>query len=192
MSKILEKNFSSKIKNFNLVNHSIKSNNLKNILQNKKFDLIIGSSILHHLPDYSKIIEILSNNLNKNGIMYFNREPIHNTECIRANYFGRKLCSIFNFISNSLINSKTFVNLFYPNKLKAENAQSVAILMFQDGVSILPFKQLIKNQKFEILIYRKYNRRLTSTLSFIENYYMKFLRDDIFGNTMFAIALKKK
>jgi len=42
------------------------------------------------------------------------------------------------------------------------------------------------------LFHRKYNRRATAFMSYLENKWLKKLRKDIFKNTLFSIGMQKK
>jgi ubiquinone/menaquinone biosynthesis C-methylase UbiE len=58
-------------------------------LGKEQFDLITCYSVLHHLPDYLSVIEMLCAFLKKGGVMYLDHEgpPFHQSE--RANHSSR-------------------------------------------------------------------------------------------------------
>jgi 2-polyprenyl-3-methyl-5-hydroxy-6-metoxy-1,4-benzoquinol methylase len=189
MTKFLIKKYKKKYHKFKILNLSLKSNNTTKILKKKKFDLILGSSILHHFPKYEIVINKLFERLNDNGIMYFNREPLGKSDCIKPKIYQKIFSSLIAIISN-LILSSFIKKILYPKKIKAANAKNIAIHMFKNGVSLKPFKKL-KSKGCKIIIFRKYNRRITSFLMNMENNILSNFKSDIFGNTMFAISLKK-
>ena len=189
MTKFLIKKYKKKYHKFKILNLSLKSNNTTKILKKKKFDLILGSSILHHFPKYEIVINKLFEHLNDNGIMYFNREPLGKSDCIKPKIYQKIFSSLIAIMSN-LILSSFIKKILYPKKIKAANAKNIAIHMFKNGVSLKPFKKL-KSKGCKIIIFRKYNRRITSFLMNMENNILSNFKSDIFGNTMFAISLKK-
>jgi hypothetical protein len=78
----------------------------------------------------------------------------------------------------------------WPGKVKAEDASAIAIQMFRDGVATNAFRELAADG-FSVISHRKYNRRVSSLLSFAENKWMAPIRRDIFGNTLYGIVLQK-
>lgn len=190
MSKILADRFSNSCKSFEVINKSVSVEQLREVLKEKKFDFIIGSSILHHLPDYDKVVETLAEKLDERGIIYFVREPIHKDESEISGFLVSLLEKLYEGINNIMMSS-SIRKLLWPNKVKAEDAKEIALHMFTDGVSISIFKQLAQ-QDFSILFIRKYNRRVSSFFSYLENKWLGELRKDIFGNTLFSIAIQNK
>ena len=72
MCHILKERYSVYIKNghLNVINSAIEESNL----DEAEFDLITCYSVLHHLPDYVKTIQQLTNYLKKGGVMYLDHE----------------------------------------------------------------------------------------------------------------------
>lgn len=64
--------------------------------KSKKFDIIILSSVLHHLPHYQNTLEKLLNHLNDEGILLITHEPLRENDgsislCILLTFFIRNL-----------------------------------------------------------------------------------------------------
>jgi ubiquinone/menaquinone biosynthesis C-methylase UbiE len=172
-----------------IYNNSVNADFVQKELKDMKFDLIIGSSILHHLPDYKELIGIFAGLLNENGVMYFVREPIHKNECQPSGFIKNGFASIYGGINNFFMRPR-IKQMFWPEKTKQENPTKIGIHMFIEGVSVKPFYELTE-KGFHPLFHRKYNRRASSFYSYVENKWLRFLRKDIFGNTLFAIAIIK-
>ncbi|HPW37666.1 MAG TPA: class I SAM-dependent methyltransferase [Syntrophorhabdus sp.] len=189
MKSILEQRYSSKLNDINVIHASVTAEYIDRHLAGRHFDLIIGSSILHHLPDYDAVVEKLAKLLDFRGVMYFVREPIHKSECLQARIHQEFFNCIYEAI-NSILMKPLIKNYFWPQKKKQEDAKEIAIHMFKDGVSIKVFSALCNNG-FKLVIFRKYNRRVSSFFSFFENSWLKWTRKDIFGNTLFAIGVQK-
>lgn len=188
MGRILNERY-GKIVSMHIYSSSVTFDFIENKFRDSKFDLIIGSSILHHLPDYRLVVSSLSGLLDDGGIMYFVREPIYNNECNDSTKFRNILCAFYEGINKLFL--KTFIkNLFWSQKIKQESAKEIAIFMFKEGVSVQPFYDLTKSG-FNLLFHRKYNRRVSSFFSFLENKWLSDFRKDIYGNTLFSIAVIK-
>ena len=70
--------FESKCKERNLSHYKAKCAEIGSFLANtsSKFDLIVFSSALHHIEDYTSILKIAATRLNKNGFIYTIFDPI--------------------------------------------------------------------------------------------------------------------
>jgi len=189
MKKIILERYQNKIEELKIINDSVTADLLTKGIGEQTYDLIIGSSILHHLPDYSEIIKLLSSLLNNKGVIYFVREPIFRNECLKANKKQDFSNNIYTRI-NDLLLKPGLKKFLWPRKIKQENPKDIALHMFKDGVSVQPFKDLCATD-FKLIMFRKYNRRASSFFSFLENKWLKGTRMDIFGNTLFAIGLQK-
>jgi ubiquinone/menaquinone biosynthesis C-methylase UbiE len=189
MAKILDERYNKSCISFKIINRTVNAESLKNIFKDTKFDFIMGSSILHHLMDYDQVVLSLSELLKDGGIMYFVREPIHKDECRKSTIISNVLNFAYNTI-NSLLMSEKIRNYLWPSKIKAEDASKIAYHMFKNGVSLDVFRKLSENN-FSIQFTRKYNRRVSSFFSYVENKWLAFLRKDIFGNTLFSICIQK-
>ena len=189
MSRILIKQFEDKFEKFVIINQSIGKDFIENRLRDYKFDLIIGSSILHHLPDYDLVIHGLFQLLDESGIMYFVREPIAENDCQKGDMVNNIFSKIYGQISDWYL-KPIIRSVLWPQKVKQESQEKIAIHMFNAGVSFLPFRDLL--QKNELIFYRKYNRRASSFFSYMENKWLKLTRKDIFRNTLFSISIRKK
>lgn len=190
MVKVLENKFHDKFSSFKLTNESMTNELLLGKVFLNNYDLIIGSSILHHLLDYRDIIPTLAQRLKINGIMYFVREPIHVEECCSSGFIKNSLEVIYHFV-NSIFMYEFIRKKLWPQKIKAEKVTDIAYYMFKDGVSVKPFLKLINENNFKLITYRKYNRRLTGLLSYLENEWLNRLRKDVAGETLFSIAIQK-
>lgn len=188
---ILRARHSANCASFTLLHESVTADILPAQLNGRYYDLIAGSSILHHLPDYPDIVEILARALKPGGILYFNREPLHEDECAASSPFSTVWDKICAGLSDRMIRSP-LPRLLYPQKVKAESANNIAPLMFAEGISQTPFDNLVQSGEYELLLLRKYNRRFTAFLSRVENSWAARWRKDVFGNTMFAIALRRR
>ena len=186
---MLREGYEKSLFSFNIINQTVNAQTIQTLFKDAKFDLIMGSSILHHLLDYDQVIEALSEMLTDNGVMYFVREPIHRNECQPSNTITNFLERFYHFV-NALLMSTKVRKYFWPNKIKAEDSSSIAYHMYKEGISTAVFKKLTQ-QNFSIIFMRKYNRRVSSFLSYLENAWLGSLRKDIFGNTLFSICLQK-
>jgi ubiquinone/menaquinone biosynthesis C-methylase UbiE len=189
MLKILEERYKNKLNNIEILNASVSVEYVVDHLAGRKFDLIIGSSILHHLPDYDGIINELARLLNLNGVIYFVREPINKYECANAKIY----INIFNYIYesiNAFFLKPEIKRILWPKKEKQEDTKEIAVHMFKEGISVKSFLDLCK-MNYRLIVFRKYNRRASSFFSFVENKWFKWTRKDIFGNTLFAIGIQK-
>ena len=185
MIEVLMKRCASRCASFNAINESVNGSTLPQLLAEKKFDMIIGSSILHHILDYEQVVEILVNHLNEHGVLYILREPLHKSEILKSTYFSDLLDSFYSSIQHVVMHPRV-VGLLWPAKLKAEPCDLVGLQAFQDGVSTKPFRS------HRILFFRKYNRRTPLTfLSYLENKWLGQFRKDRFGDTWFSICIKK-
>lgn len=187
MAGILINRYRNRIEKMRINNESI---NVETVdLITEKFDLIIGSSILHHLPDYAAVVKKLADKLADNGIMYFVREPLGRNDCKPSNVIKDIFESIFRNIDYLIL--KPFIKkILWPQKVKQEDSKRIAPVMYDEGISLSIFNGL-KTKGFSILFLRKYNRRATSFFSYMENKWLSFVRKDTFGNTLFSIALQK-
>ncbi|WP_319409719.1 class I SAM-dependent methyltransferase [uncultured Desulfosarcina sp.] len=188
MSNMLSQRYAARCNSFRVINTSVMVENLR-ALKMEKYDLIIGSSILHHLLDYKEVIITLSNMLVRYGVMYFVREPIHEDEC-RPNNFFSDVLDLFYSYANSVLMLPLIRHLIWPRKVKAEDATYIAYHMFKKGVSTNVFKELVQNE-YKIIFMRKYNRRVSSLLSYFENSWLRKFRKDIYGNTLWSIGLQR-
>lgn len=190
MSSILKQRHEKKCSSFKIINQSVTAENLRKYIDKEEsYDLILGSSILTHLLDYDQVVETLAGFLKETGVIYFVREPIHRNEveepCLISNIFER-----FYHLVYLIMMRQWVVKIFWPKKLKAENVTKIAPHMFKDGISMVPFQKLCKERYF-MLFKRKYNRRPSSFMSFLENKWLSRFRKDIYGNTLFSIALQR-
>jgi hypothetical protein len=149
----------------------------------------MGSSILHHLPDYDGVIKKLAGLLNSEGVIYFVREPVYRHDCKKSSLW-QNLFNRFYESVNAFFLLPVIKRILWPTKEKQEDAREIAVHMFKEGVSIKSFSELCRND-FKRVIYRKYNRRASSFFSYVENSWLKFTRKDLFGNTLFAIGIQK-
>jgi SAM-dependent methyltransferase len=174
-------------KSFRIISDSVTVEQLRRDFYTERYDLIMGSSILHHLPDYPDIISVLSQLLAGGGVMYFVREPIHRDECRPSNFLCDALESFYSSV-NALLMLPSVRSRFWPNKVKAEDMTKILHPKLSDGVSIQAFEKLLKTN-FRMVFMRKYNRRVSWLLSYLENKWLASLRKDIFENTLFSIGL---
>jgi ubiquinone/menaquinone biosynthesis C-methylase UbiE len=105
MCAVMKKQFEnyyrkSKLK---IINSSIEDT----LFDEQEFDLIACYSVLHHLPDYEKVIRTLSTYLRVGGIMYLDHESLRYSKRERSkktsniDRLGRRL----HFQTNSLLNN---------------------------------------------------------------------------------------
>lgn len=92
---------------------------------------------------------------------------------------------------NAILFMPAIRNRLWPGKVKAKDASGIAIHMYRDGVSMKVFDGLTRGA-YSPLFKRKYNRRLSGWLSSLENKWLSRLRKDVYGNTLFAIAIQKQ
>jgi len=189
MSGILRERYGDCCSGFRIINEHVNARLLSQLSEGRRFDLVMGSSILHHLLDYEEIIKGLAETLNPGGLMYFVREPIHKEECIQGKWPSDLLEAVYTRI-NSVMMLPWLKKIFWPGKVKAEDASDIAYQMFKDGVSTGMFMNLAR-QGFRVVFNRKYNRRVSSFMSYMENKWLARMRKDIFGNTLFSMCLQK-
>ena len=195
MEKILTARYSGLCNNLRILNQSVSGEAISNLDITNKYDLIMGSSILHHIVDYETVVEELSKRLMPNGVMYFVREPIHRDDCVVRAGGMRVVVELFAWIYgmiNNMYMAPIVRKYLFPGKIKAEDASQVAYHMFKDGVSTKPFDKLIQSKLYNRMFHRRYNRRLSTAFSYVENEWLKYLRKDIFGNTLYSICLQKR
>ncbi len=177
ITKILLSRYKYRVRNIKVLQGSISVKYIDENLIGNKFDLIIGGSILHQLPDYEEVVKKLSWMLNVNGVMYFAREPIHKRECAGFKKWQDRANGIYGYMDSRVS--------------KPEDAKKPDFYMSREGVSRKPFMVLCEAD-YKLVIYRKYNRRASSFLSFLENKWFKRSRMDIYGNTMFSIGIQRQ
>jgi ubiquinone/menaquinone biosynthesis C-methylase UbiE len=75
LSKEMQQEMKKKLKNSNISHHLC---DIDSFLETntKKFDFVMISSVLHHLPDYNKTLFSLIKHVNKKGIIYATHEPL--------------------------------------------------------------------------------------------------------------------
>lgn len=176
MTKILLSRFKYRVRNLRVLEASVSVKYLEENLIGNKYDLILGSSILHQLPDHEEVVKKLSRMLNVNGVMYFVREPVHKRECAGSTKWRRRANGVYEYVDSFLS--------------KPENAKRMDFHVCREGVSRKPFMDLCE-AGYRLAIYRKYNRRASSFMSYVENRWLGRTRIDICGNTMFSIGIQR-
>ena len=189
MSDILFERYGKLCRDITIINESVTGDTLVRILREEKFDLIMGSSILHHLLDYEQIVRRISGNIAEGGVLYFVREPIARDECQSGNFWSDYIEKIY-CMTSSLLMTPFIRARLWPGKIKAEDTSNIAFHMFKDGISTKVFREL-ETQGFIFVFTRRYNRRVSSFLSYVENKWLAPLRKDIYGNTLFSICMRK-
>jgi SAM-dependent methyltransferase len=190
MSELITDRYAKSCRSFKIINDSVTAGQLTRDFSAEKFDLVMGSSILHHLPDYPAIVMMLSQLLASGGVMYFVREPIYRNECKPGNFLSTTLERFFNSI-NKILMSPSIRSRLWPKKVKAEDASKTYSPELDEGVSTQVLDELLRTN-FRLVFKRKYNRRVSWILSYVENKWLAALRKDIFGNTLFSIGLQSK
>ena len=190
MRDILTERYAGQCASFEVAIDSVSAGQLRELGRSGEFDLVMGSSILHHLPDYKEVVPLLGDKLAPGGVMYLVREPILRAEVVEAGTLKNILEVLYNRVAHFYMKPSIRARL-WPGKVKAEDARPIAIHMFKDGVSTQPFQQLIADQHYQKLFHRKYNRRPSAFFSYVENEWLKGLRKDIYGNTLFAMGVQK-
>jgi len=190
MTRILTSRHAARCTEFSVISGSVTAGLLDNMHGAGEFDLVLGSSILHHLPDYEDVVRSLAGLIAPGGLMYFVREPIHRDECATPGVLSRVSEYCFRK-ADGLLMTPVVRKRLWPAKVKAEDASAIAIQMFRDGVTTRIFRGL-ENGGFRRIAYRRYNRRVSSFFSFLENKWCAPLRKDIFGNTLYSICLQKE
>ncbi len=189
MAETLRQRFSHRCRHFEVITCSASAENVR--FGDGPYDIIMGSSILHHLPDYAEVIPTLADQLSPGGVLYFVREPIHRDDCAPASFLADFLERRYAAI-NRILMRPAMQRRFWPRKVKAEDARDVAVHMFGDGVSMRPFQQLARRPEFTLIGQRKYNRRLSAALCYLENAWLKRLRKDVFGNTLYSVIVQRR
>lgn len=190
MAEILRERFAKRCAAFTIINRSVTANLLRNDLPGGNFDLIMGSSTLHHLPQYDEVISALASLLAENGILYIVREPIHRDECQPATAFVNLVEGCYAGL-NGILMSPVIRRRLWPQKVKAEQSATVGIHALKDGVATTAFLDL-ERRGFARLFHRKYNRRASAFLSYLENKWLAGIRKDIYGNTLWSWAVQRR
>ncbi|WP_084448373.1 class I SAM-dependent methyltransferase [Desulfovibrio inopinatus] len=190
MGEILKKSCEGLCESFELHCASASRKVVKDVVGSRRFDIVIGSSVLHHIPDYADLIDAIADTVDEGGGLYFVREPLHIEECSPPQIIHRLFFYIIDSL-NSFMFKARIQKLLYPQKIKAESAVDIGVHMYKNGVSLEPFYALTQ-KGFSVLSLRKYNRRLTTFLSKLENVWCSSLRKDHFGNTLYSISMLKE
>ena len=177
ITKILLSRYKYRVRNIKVLQASVSVRYIDENLVGNKYDLILGSSILHQLPDYEEVVKKLSWLLNVNGVMYFVREPVHKRECAEFGKWQGRAKGVYEYMDSILS--------------KPEDTKKMDFYTCKEGVSVKPFVDLCEGD-YKRVIYRKYNRRGSSFLSYLENKWFRRSRVDICGNTMFSIGLQRR
>ena len=177
ITKILLARYKYRVRNIKVLEGSVSARYIDENLVGNKYDLILGGSILHQLPDYEEVVKKLSWMLNVNGVMYFAREPIHKREGAGFKKWQDRAKGIYEYMDSMAS--------------KPEEAKKPDFYMAREGISRKPFMVLCEAD-YKLAIYRKFNRRSSSFLSFLENKWFKRSRMDIYGNTMFSIGIQRQ
>jgi 2-polyprenyl-3-methyl-5-hydroxy-6-metoxy-1,4-benzoquinol methylase len=188
MSELITDRYAKSCKGFKIINDTVTAGQLKKDFYTDKYDLVMGSSILHHLPDYPDIVKGLSELVASGGVMYFVREPIYRDECKPGNFLSDTLEKVYHSI-NGLLMSPSIRSRLWPNKVKAEDSSKITSPELDEGVSTQVFDDLLRTN-FRLVFMRKYNRRVSWIMSYVENKWLAALRKDVFGNTLFSIGLQ--
>lgn len=189
MGEILAVRYGKLVKQFRVIPDSVTVEAIDTAVGNESFDLIIGSSILHHLIDYDRIVLTLSALLADGGVMYFVREPIHRRECREGSVITDVLSQVYGLINNQLMR-RGIRDLLWPKKVKAEDASAIAYHMYRDGISMDVFDEM-RHAGYSLLFTRRYNRRVSTAMSYLENKLLSRWRKDVYGDTLFSIAIKR-
>ncbi|HXX63561.1 MAG TPA: class I SAM-dependent methyltransferase [Bacteroidota bacterium] len=189
MREILSARYASLCRSFTLMSESVTPALIEGMPDSARFDLVLGSSILHHLPDYEGVVRALAHRVLPGGVLYMVREPIHRNECATPSFLAACLERLFS-VSNELLMSNPVRRRLWPGKVKAEDASAIILHMMKDGVSTSVFTEL-KAIGFCLVSLRKYNRRVSTLLSFAENAWLRRLRKDIYGNTLLAVCMRR-
>jgi len=177
ITKILLSRYKYRVRNIKVLEASVSVRYIDENLIGNKYDLILGGSILHQLPDYEEVVGKLSWMLNGNGVMYFAREPMHKRECAGSGKWQDRAKGIYEYV-DSMVS-------------KPEDTKNPDFYMSREGVSKKPFMVLCEAD-YKLVIYRKYNRRSSSFMSLLENKWLKRSRTDVHGNTMFSIGIQRQ
>jgi len=191
MSEILKGRHAGNFSQFTLINETVTAATLNKLFPPNSFDLVLGSSILTHLLDYEDVVKTLLGLLKPGGVAYFVREPLHQDEVVPAGWWPDRMEAFYRSVYGLLM-KKRVRKLLWPGKVQAEDVTKVAPHMFAQGIATRVFREAVANRDFSILFHRKYNRRATAFMSYLENKWLKKLRKDIFKNTLFSIGLQKK
>jgi len=177
MAKILMSRYKYRVRNIKVLEASVSVRYIDENLVGNKYDLILGSSVLHQLPDYEEVVKKSSWLLNVNGVMYFVGEPVHKRECAESGKWQGRAKGMYEYMDSIWS--------------KPEDAKKADFYTCKEGVSGKPFVDLCEGD-YKRVVYRKYNRRGSSFLSFLENRWFRRSRVDMHGNTMFSIGIQRR
>ena len=129
----------------------------------EKYDIIIFSSVLHHLPDYLKTIKNATNLLKENGIIYITHEPKRQIDQKSFTSLFWKVFTIFDSL------------LFYTIILRLKGVKIPHIdytwsdYHSKQGIDLKEIINYLKDNNFQILQYEGYNARKFAILSIVDN-----------------------
>jgi len=176
MTKILLSRYRYRIRNIKVLQASVSAGYIDGTLMGNRYDLILGSSVLHQVPDREEVVRKLSRLLNANGVMFFTREPVHRSECAGSAKWQARANGLYGCLDSLLS--------------KRPEAEGPGSPGFGEGVSRKPFAVLCEGD-YRLVVYRRYNRRGSSFVSRVENGWFPRWRVDSFGNTMFSIGIQR-
>lgn len=160
-------------------------------VENNKFDIVATYSVLHHVPDYLKIIKEMIRITKKGGVIYLDHEVNENYWYKNKYYseFLRKVAPIHRKYLKYL-NWKTFLKLskYIINKIKNPRYQEEGDIhvFFDDHIEWDKIENILIKKKCDIILKEDY-------LLYIESYpiqiYNKYKK--ICNNYRVLIARKK-
>lgn len=144
----------SRIRDVNLINSSIEDFLVKN---NKKYDLVTISSVIHHLHDPYSSFEQLLDIINEDGVIYLTHEPLV------ANQQRQNLISkVINIID------KILSNFYWIYKFKRVPKIDYSVSDYHNGIDLELLTKLL-NKNFNIIYIEKYSVNRIGALSFLSN-----------------------
>ena len=112
--------------------------------ENENYDVITFSSVLHHLPDYLKTINLSISKLNLGGVIYIVHEPLP--------YKERKQLKLLKFIDGYL----NYLNLRRENVGIPLIDHSLTDVHAEIGISLENLLDLLHSNSMEIVMLRRY------------------------------------
>ena len=153
------------------------------------FDAIVECSVLHHLLDYETYLESIGKLLKPGGYVLITREPVAPGELRTPSVLTPLVDRLITMLQARILSSLQQRGKIH--KKKAPDHSLAALHYYREGVS---FNRLLaaSGDAYEVISYRKYNRRFISFFSWLENTILSSLRMERFQYTFFSAILRKK
>ena len=153
------------------------------------FDAVVECSVLHHLLEYEPYLAQIAPLVRPGGFVLITREPVAKDELSRPSLLTPLVDWVITRGQARMLRSLREKGKLL--KKKAPDHSLAALHYYRNGVS---FKRLLEasGDAFEVVRYRKYNRRFLSLFSRLENTVFQAMRRERFQYTFFSAILRKR